>query len=81
MVKTPLSLDRDQLIQRLKAEGIEANIGAQVLSSLPYLSEFALSSATHELEPRSLAIPMCERYDEEDIKRVSGALLEALKSS
>ena len=74
-----------QLIAALRAEGFESNIGAQVLSELDYVAERALfdrAQLSHSitLNTRSLAIPLCERYDEE-IDRCAAALLRLLKVS
>jgi len=81
MVRTPVHIDRDQLIKELRARGVEANIGAQVLSELPYLSPYLRpAQLTHQLGPRSLALPLCESYSERELKVVTSALKEAISA-
>ena len=75
MVRTPAQVNRDQLITALRAQGIESNIGAQVTSELPYLDSEPRQRA---LSQSSLAIPLCERYDEPLLDRVASALAQAL---
>lgn len=81
MVRTPEGVERDQLIRELRERGVEANIGAQVLSELPYLSPYLRpAQLKHQLGARSLALPLCESYSDQELKVVASALKEALNA-
>ena len=81
MVRTPEGVDRDQLIQELRTRGVEANIGAQVLSELTYLSPYLRpAQLTHQLGARSLALPLCESYSDRELKVVVSALRGSLSA-
>ena len=72
-----------QVSQKLRKLGVETNCGATVLSTIPYLQS-ALSpriikgAAHHTLLDHTLALPLCETYQESMIQRVSKCLDDTL---
>ena len=65
--------------KELKKEGIETNCGAQILSTLPSVLNAHDHSVdlllSHKiLDQQTLALPLCENYDESVIEKVVEAL-------
>jgi len=66
--------DRDRVLQELRAQGIEAQIGTYALHLLgAYRDQGAFPGASHVFE-RALALPFHTRLGEGDLDRVAGAL-------
>ena len=74
------SIPRDHLIRRLRARGVESNIGAQVLSTYSTYSDYVVSELTESLtlHTRSLALPLCEQYTNDTIEEVVTILNEII---
>ena len=70
-----IGLDRrDEALQALRAEGIEAQIGTYALNLLSaYRDQGEFPGATHSFE-RALALPFHSRLSEDDLDRVVAAL-------
>jgi len=87
MVVVPTRRSSD-LIVSLKTMGIECNIGAQVLTSIQYVrnneDHYVLKSAdpvqSRMMQGHTLALPLCEQYSDDDLKRVVEALEFVLAS-
>lgn len=72
------SLDRGRVIERLKAAGIEANLGAQSVWSQPYYRDrygpVSESWTSVRLFRQGLALPFCETMSPEQLRLVAATL-------
>jgi dTDP-4-amino-4,6-dideoxygalactose transaminase len=73
-------VDRTTIIERLKAEGIEAGLGAQCLSSQPAFRALATGPSHNamRLYAQGVALPFCEQYGDQEVRSVVAALERAL---
>lgn len=74
-------LERARVIEQLRDQGIEANLGAQCLSALGIYGALAGRRAGAPVAPvlfaQGLALPFCEQLGEDDLARVAHALSKA----
>lgn len=79
MVVLNSSFNRNQIIEKLKVQGIEANLGAQSLSNIGlYGEQQYLSTIGPTLYSSGLALPMYEKMSPVDVERVIFALSKIL---
>lgn len=81
MVVLADGISRDEVIRRLAAQDIEANLGAQCVSAQPAFAAFAPRGGNAEslrLYRQGLALPFCERYRAAEVEQVACALADAL---
>jgi dTDP-4-amino-4,6-dideoxygalactose transaminase len=84
MVVLADDFDRTAVIGALADQGIEANLGAQCVSSEPAFAAFVPaggSPVAQRLCRQGLALPFCEQYGAADVARVAGALASVLQAS
>ena len=77
---SPVGRSTRAVIRALAAEGIEANLGAQSLSSLGLYGPQAGLSVGPDLQRRGLAIPLHESLSDGDVARVCRALETVLQA-
>lgn len=84
MIKLQGNLSRNQLINDMRAKGVETNLGAQSMSELGLFTHPANSKQTFAvgkgLFANGLALPLHEGMNTDDIKLVCSSLSEALMS-
>lgn len=78
MVTLSYTLDRTQIIKKLREAGVESNLGAQSLTSLGIYGEQPVAASGSRLYKHGLALPLYERMSEADVQFVCSALREAL---
>lgn len=81
MVVLAEDVARDEVIQRLAAQGIETNLGAQCVSAQPAFAAYAPRAGSAEaqrLYRQGLALPFCEQYGQVEVEQVARALSEVL---
>lgn len=82
MVVLSSSIDRSKIIQAMKEEGWECNLGAQSLDSLgiyqPPDTKLTLEHGPH-LFSQGLALPFCEQYQQSQLEAISKSLLTAIE--
>lgn len=72
---------RAPVVEALKAQGIETNLGAQSLSAIGiYGAGTADVGIGRDLYSRGLALPFCEQYDDRVVADVVAALGQALSA-
>lgn len=75
---------RDEVIRRLAAKQIEANLGAHCVSAQPAFAAWAPrggSAASSRLYRQGLALPFCERYGLAEVEQVAQALSISLSDA
>lgn len=81
MVVLAASCNRDEVVAKLRERGIEANLGAQSLTSIGIYGEPQLRLVIGPtLYSHGLALPLFERMTLADVKLVAEALTEILSS-
>lgn len=80
MILLSNEIDRNQLIQKLKDEGVETNLGAQCLSELNlYAQASIVKGNANKLSNSGLALPLHEKITTEEVAYVCGKLKKIIE--
>ncbi|MAD60106.1 MAG: glutamine--scyllo-inositol aminotransferase [Myxococcales bacterium] len=83
MIVLAPSFNRNQVIQELRKHEIESNIGAQCISTITHMQDYAIGTdlpISSHIGQQGLALPMCEQYSHEEVKLVVRSLSKILGS-
>jgi dTDP-4-amino-4,6-dideoxygalactose transaminase len=72
--------DRDRILQELRAQGIEAQIGTYALHLLGAYRDQGAFPAAARVFDRALALPFHSRLTDDDLDRVAAALDKLVSS-
>jgi perosamine synthetase len=73
-------IDRDAVQARLRADGIETNLGTYALAAQPHYRDHPPLPASLAAQQRSLALPLHTRLSDADVERVVAAVRSAVEA-
>jgi dTDP-4-amino-4,6-dideoxygalactose transaminase len=78
VVRLARGIDRDAVIRDLRARGIESSLGTYAISAQPAYADHPACEASIEAQATTLALPFFVGMTDSDVRRVAGALREAV---